>query len=98
MTSTPASLFTVVSLPQLHRVPRQLRYRCLVQSMRRLQNLRWKASNALPRVIPKKPELPVCPICSRPVILESAKVDEQGQAMHEECYLLKIHLQQDKSA
>jgi hypothetical protein len=39
-----------------------------------------------------KVELPVCPVCGRPVPLEAARVDENGRAMHEDCYLLKLQL------
>jgi hypothetical protein len=31
-----------------------------------------------------------CPICSRPVLLTNCKTDEEGRAVHEECYLKKI--------
>jgi hypothetical protein len=31
-----------------------------------------------------------CSICDKPLALESAKTDEVGQAIHDECYLLKI--------
>jgi hypothetical protein len=66
---------------------------------RRVRSLRWKISNALPQMIPEKSEFPACPICNGHVNLESAKVDENGHAMHEECYLLRLHMeQQDKSA
>ncbi len=32
------------------------------------------------------PYSPVCPRCRKPVKLEDAKTDENGRAMHEECY------------
>jgi len=32
--------------------------------------------------------LPLCPVCSGPVPLEVAKTDENGRAIHEECYVL----------
>jgi hypothetical protein len=35
----------------------------------------------------KEPELPLCPVCNKPVALESAKVDADGHAIHSECYL-----------
>jgi hypothetical protein len=35
---------------------------------------------------------PVCAICTRPLQLETCKVDELGKAVHEGCYLLKISL------
>jgi len=29
----------------------------------------------------------ICQICKRPVSLESARIDEHGKAVHEECYV-----------
>jgi hypothetical protein len=34
--------------------------------------------------------LPRCCICNDPVLLETSKTDEFGQALHEECYVLKL--------
>ena len=34
--------------------------------------------------------LPSCPICNDPVLLETSNTDEYGQAVHEECYVLKV--------
>jgi two-component sensor histidine kinase len=34
--------------------------------------------------------LPACCICCSPVLLENSKTDEYGQAVHEECYVLKV--------
>jgi len=31
-----------------------------------------------------------CPICNEPVSLETSKTDEDGQAIHEECYASKV--------
>lgn len=31
-----------------------------------------------------------CVICSLPVSLEEARIDENGQPVHEECYMNKI--------
>jgi hypothetical protein len=39
-------------------------------------------------------ELPLCSICNAPVPLESAKTDENGEAIHEECYTLKVQRHQ----
>jgi uncharacterized Zn finger protein (UPF0148 family) len=39
----------------------------------------------------------LCPICNKAVPLETAetaKTDEHGRAMHEECYLLKVRLEE----
>lgn len=33
---------------------------------------------------------PLCPMCNKPVKLETAKSDEGGKAIHEECYLSKL--------
>jgi hypothetical protein len=38
---------------------------------------------------------PKCSICSDPVCLETCKTDEYGQALHEECYVLKLCLKQE---
>jgi hypothetical protein len=35
-------------------------------------------------------ELPVCSLCLKPVALETAKTDEDGQAVHEDCYSSRI--------
>jgi hypothetical protein len=50
----------------------------------------------IPRLIPwikspLGPKLPICPICNERVELESSKTDEYGKAIHEECYLIKLH-------
>jgi two-component sensor histidine kinase len=37
-------------------------------------------------------QLPDCCICNSPVPLETSKTDEHGQAVHEECYVLKVCL------
>ena len=60
---------------------------------RNSRNLHWTMSNARPPIISMKPEFPVCSICNRHVVLETAKVDEYGRAMHGECYLLKLQLE-----
>jgi hypothetical protein len=36
--------------------------------------------------------LPSCRICNDPVLLETSKADEYGQAVHEECYVLNLSL------
>jgi hypothetical protein len=35
-----------------------------------------------------------CPICKNAVPLESAYTDEDGQGVHEECYVLNLHSKQ----
>lgn len=34
--------------------------------------------------------VPICAICNLPVPLNSAKTDEDGSAIHEDCYLVKL--------
>jgi hypothetical protein len=43
------------------------------------------------------PEQPLCSICNEPVNLRTAKSDENGRAVHEECYIQKITSQQPSS-
>src|SRR6202043_3657280 len=40
--------------------------------------------------IPGTQRLPDCCVCKSPVLLETSKTDEYGQAVHEECYVLKL--------
>jgi hypothetical protein len=39
--------------------------------------------------------LPKCCICNEPVCLETSNTDEYGQALHEECYVLKLCLKKE---
>ena len=34
--------------------------------------------------------VPACCLCTSPLLLETCKTDEYGQAVHEECYVLKV--------
>jgi hypothetical protein len=36
------------------------------------------------------PRAPICSICHKPVPLNDAKTDEDGSAIHEACYLVKL--------
>lgn len=45
----------------------------------------------------QKPEIN-CSICYKPVALETAKTDEVGQAVHEECYLLNLGIKRDQGS
>ena len=47
--------------------------------------------------------LPLCPVCHAPVALEVAKTDENGRAIHEECYVLdtltrRVEAQQNRQS
>jgi len=48
---------------------------------------RWRRSNTIGRI-----PLPACAICNEPVQLETSKTDENGRAVHGECYVLKVRL------
>lgn len=39
-----------------------------------------------------------CSICNQPVALETAKTDDSGQAVHEECYLFKVGITPDRGS
>ncbi len=34
---------------------------------------------------------PICPICREPVRLENAKTDQDGHAIHEDCYCASLN-------
>ncbi len=36
------------------------------------------------------PQNPICPICRKAVPLNDANTDEDGNAIHEACYLVKL--------
>jgi len=46
--------------------------------------------------VPKKESF-VCLICGKPVPVENAKTDADGQSVHEDCYTLKVKLAQATS-
>jgi hypothetical protein len=39
---------------------------------------------------------PLCSLCHEPVEVEIAKIDENGNAVHEECYTLKMQPERPK--
>jgi len=41
---------------------------------------------------PILPSTPLCHICNKPVPLETAKTDDSGYPVHEDCYVLKCVL------
>jgi len=42
----------------------------------------------------RKSSPPLCRICGKPAAVESCKTDDGGKAVHEECYVLKLKLEQ----
>jgi hypothetical protein len=39
-----------------------------------------------------KTRFPICSVCNEPVELDTAKVDEVGNAIHEECFVANISI------
>jgi len=36
------------------------------------------------------PVVLICPICKQPIRLETAKADENGRPVHEDCYIQRL--------
>ena len=48
-----------------------------------------------PQNVSQKVKRPLlCRICGKPVAVETSKTDEDGRAIHEDCYVLKVKLEQ----
>jgi hypothetical protein len=41
-------------------------------------------------MMPYSKHLPLCPICNEPVELENSKANENGKAVHEDCYVATL--------
>jgi hypothetical protein len=69
--------------------------RALHEHTRRLRKLAAALHGPLDQRFTTRPEVPqppvhLCSICGQPTTLELDKVDEDGQPMHEACYLMKL--------
>ena len=42
------------------------------------------------KAVDAEPALITCAICGRPVVLEKCKIDEDGHAVHADCYFHKL--------
>jgi hypothetical protein len=42
----------------------------------------------------RKLRLTKCSICNKPVTLETALIDQDGKAVHEDCYVRRLRLKQ----
>lgn len=42
------------------------------------------------RAVEATPALISCGICAKPVVLEKCKIDENGHAVHEDCYFHEL--------
>lgn len=51
-----------------------------------------RLKQAGPQVVRETSERQRCILCDNPVLLSSSKTDENGKAVHEECYLLRMRL------
>ena len=40
--------------------------------------------------MPRTSQFPICSLCNEPVEVETAKTDENGDAVHEDCYVVEI--------
>jgi hypothetical protein len=41
-------------------------------------------------------QFPICSLCNEPVEVETAKTDEKGNAVHEDCYVLEMQPESTK--
>jgi hypothetical protein len=51
---------------------------------------------ALEASMPNLSRFPICSLCNGPIELETGKTDENGDAVHEECYVLKMQAERTK--
>jgi hypothetical protein len=49
------------------------------------------------QLVPNPPKGLRCALCDKAVSLETSKTDENGHAVHEECYVLKMRLKAETS-
>jgi hypothetical protein len=56
-----------------------------------------RLKQAAPSLVGNAFELTPCILCDNPVPLRSSKTDEEGKAVHEECYLLRMRLKRATS-
>ena len=59
-----------------------------------LELKRGRFNQTGPQLVADEPALARCYLCDKPVPLEASKTDENGKAVHEECYWLKIRLRE----
>ena len=48
----------------------------------------------VPQILKGKSSPLLCRICGKPVAVETSKTDESGRAIHDDCYVLKVKLEQ----
>lgn len=56
-----------------------------------------RSSASVGAPLPNSSKAVRCSICEKPVSLESAKADEYGRTIHEDCYALKMKLKRATS-
>jgi hypothetical protein len=61
-----------------------------INTLLELKRARFKQTG--PKLVPDELRLARCFLCDKPVPLEASKTDENGKAVHEECYLLKVRV------
>ena len=71
------------------------RFRAIVLEIRVALELKTeRLVRSSPELASSESALVRCALCQMPVPLESVKTDENGKAVHEECYLLRLRLEQ----
>jgi hypothetical protein len=71
------------------------KFRAIVLEIRVALELKTgRLGRSSPKLASSESALVRCALCQMPVPLESVKTDENGKAVHEECYLLRLRLEQ----
>jgi hypothetical protein len=71
------------------------KFRAIVLEIRVALELKTgRLGRSSPKLASSQSALVRCALCQMPVPLESVKTDENGKAVHEECYLLTLRLEQ----
>jgi hypothetical protein len=63
-----------------------------INTLLELKRARFKQTG--PQLVPDEPRIARCFLCDKPVPLDASKSDENGKAVHEECYLLKVRVRE----
>ena len=71
------------------------KFRVIVREIRGALELKTgRLGQSSPQLGSRASGLIRCSLCQKPVPLESSKTDENGKAVHEECYALRWRLKQ----
>lgn len=71
------------------------KFRAIVREIGAVLELKTgRLGRSSPQLASSASGLVLCALCHKPVPLESSKTDENGKAVHEECYALWLRLKQ----